>query len=152
MTSPTSAADTFLGQDPVPFYVDGQWTTGKHGNTIEVLRPSTGKLLATDTIYPHPPRKDWDGAINTLAKLIEKHKKDIPAFRRFSGRDRTCRHLKSGVAQGLGRPSQVQGRNIGVRHDEGLSAFNTRDRDLTDAIQPSGLNMDRIISVVCIGH
>ena len=45
MTSPTSAADAFLGQDPVPFYVDGQWTTGKHGNTIEVLRPSTGKLL-----------------------------------------------------------------------------------------------------------
>lgn len=34
---------------------------------------STGKLLATDTIYPHPPRKDWDGSISTLAKLIAKY-------------------------------------------------------------------------------
>lgn len=34
---------------------------------------STGKLLATDTIYPHPPRKDWDGSIATLAKLIKQH-------------------------------------------------------------------------------
>ncbi len=34
---------------------------------------ATGKLLATDTIYPHPPRKDWDSSISTLAKLIAKH-------------------------------------------------------------------------------
>ena len=34
---------------------------------------TTGKLLATDTIYPHPPRKDWDGSIATLAKLIKQH-------------------------------------------------------------------------------
>jgi protein Tex len=34
---------------------------------------TTGKLLATETIYPHPPRKDWDGSIATLAKLIKQH-------------------------------------------------------------------------------
>ncbi|AIP63942.1 RNA-binding transcriptional accessory protein [Burkholderia thailandensis] len=29
----------------------------------------TGKLLATDTIYPHEPRRDWDGSIARLARL-----------------------------------------------------------------------------------
>ena len=34
---------------------------------------ATGKLVATDTVYPHEPRKDWDGSLHTLAKLCEKH-------------------------------------------------------------------------------
>ena len=34
---------------------------------------STGKLVETATIYPHEPRKDWDGSLHTLAKLCEKH-------------------------------------------------------------------------------
>ena len=38
---------------------------------------ATGKLLATDTIYPHPPRKQWDEAIASLAKLIDKHQVDV---------------------------------------------------------------------------
>lgn len=38
---------------------------------------ATGKLLATETIYPHPPRKLWDESIATLAKLIQQHKIDL---------------------------------------------------------------------------
>jgi uncharacterized protein len=34
----------------------------------------TGKVLDTATIYPHPPRNDWDGSLHTLAKLAEKHR------------------------------------------------------------------------------
>ena len=34
---------------------------------------ATGKVLATDTVYPHEPRKDWDGALHTLAKLCATH-------------------------------------------------------------------------------
>lgn len=34
---------------------------------------ANGKLLATDTIYPHPPRKQWTESIATLAQLIQKH-------------------------------------------------------------------------------
>jgi protein Tex len=34
---------------------------------------ATGKLLDTATVYPHEPRKDWDGAIHTLQGLCEKH-------------------------------------------------------------------------------
>ena len=33
----------------------------------------TGKLVDTATIYPHEPRRDWDGSLHTLAKLCEKH-------------------------------------------------------------------------------
>ncbi len=34
---------------------------------------ANGKLLATDTIYPHPPRKQWTESIAALAQLIQKH-------------------------------------------------------------------------------
>ncbi|MEC5213374.1 uncharacterized protein RCH06_001920 [Polaromonas sp. CG_9.5] len=34
---------------------------------------ATGKLVETATIYPHEPRKDWDGSLHALAKLSEKH-------------------------------------------------------------------------------
>ncbi|CAM4243112.1 Tex family protein [Comamonas aquatilis] len=34
---------------------------------------STGKLVDTTTIYPHEPRRDWDGSLAVLAKLVEKH-------------------------------------------------------------------------------
>ncbi|MDP2255211.1 MAG: Tex family protein [Polaromonas sp.] len=34
---------------------------------------ATGKLVETATIYPHEPRRDWDGSLHTLAKLCEKH-------------------------------------------------------------------------------
>ena len=38
---------------------------------------ATGKLLDTATIYPHEPRRDWDGALHTLAGLARKHKVDL---------------------------------------------------------------------------
>jgi uncharacterized protein len=34
---------------------------------------ATGKVLETATIYPHAPRRDWDGSLATLAKLARKH-------------------------------------------------------------------------------
>ena len=34
---------------------------------------ATGKLLDTDTIYPHEPRRDWAGSITTIAALAKKH-------------------------------------------------------------------------------
>ena len=33
----------------------------------------TGKLVETATVFPHEPRKDWDGSLHTLSKLCEKH-------------------------------------------------------------------------------
>ncbi len=34
---------------------------------------ATGKVVDTTAIYPHAPRNDWDGAIQTLALLARKH-------------------------------------------------------------------------------
>ena len=34
---------------------------------------ATGKLVDTSTVYPHEPRRDWDGSLHTLAKLCQKH-------------------------------------------------------------------------------
>jgi uncharacterized protein len=34
---------------------------------------ATGKLLETATIYPHEPKKDWNGSLATLAVLAKKH-------------------------------------------------------------------------------
>ena len=33
----------------------------------------TGKLVDTATIYPHEPRRDWEGALATLRALAQKH-------------------------------------------------------------------------------
>lgn len=41
---------------------------------------STGKLLATDTVYPHAPKNQWDQTIDTLAKLCAKHGIDLIAI------------------------------------------------------------------------
>jgi uncharacterized protein len=34
---------------------------------------TTGKLIDTGTIYPHEPKNDWKGAINTLQDMINRH-------------------------------------------------------------------------------
>jgi uncharacterized protein len=34
---------------------------------------ATGKLVETSTVYPHEPKRDWDGSLHTLARLCEKH-------------------------------------------------------------------------------
>ena len=41
---------------------------------------ATGKLLDTATVYPHAPRRDWDGAIATLARLASAHGADLIAI------------------------------------------------------------------------
>ena len=38
---------------------------------------ATGKLLDTATIYPHEPRRDWDGSLHVLAQLAQKHHVDL---------------------------------------------------------------------------
>jgi len=34
---------------------------------------ATGRLVETATVYPHEPRRDWDGSLHTLARLVDKH-------------------------------------------------------------------------------
>jgi uncharacterized protein len=34
---------------------------------------ATGKLVDTATVFPHEPRRDWDGSIEALARIVRKH-------------------------------------------------------------------------------
>lgn len=41
---------------------------------------ATGKVVATDTIYPHVPQNKWDESIHRLAALASKHNVDLIAI------------------------------------------------------------------------
>ncbi len=41
---------------------------------------ATGKVVATDTIYPHEPRRQWDASIETLARLAAAHRVELVAI------------------------------------------------------------------------
>ena len=41
---------------------------------------ATGKLLDTATVYPHEPRRDWDGALHALRTLCLRHSVDLIAI------------------------------------------------------------------------
>ncbi|HEX8987250.1 MAG TPA: Tex family protein [Rhodocyclaceae bacterium] len=40
----------------------------------------TGKLVDTATIYPHEPRRDWEGALATVRHLAQKHGAELVAI------------------------------------------------------------------------
>jgi protein Tex len=40
----------------------------------------TGRVLECATVYPHEPRRDWDGALHTLAKLVATHSVSLIAI------------------------------------------------------------------------
>ncbi|WP_343233626.1 Tex family protein [Streptomonospora sp. PA3] len=41
---------------------------------------ATGKVVATDTVYPHPPQRRWDEALATLGKLVREHGVELVAI------------------------------------------------------------------------
>jgi uncharacterized protein len=40
----------------------------------------TGKLVDTATVYPHEPRRDWEGTLATLRQLAQKHGAELIAI------------------------------------------------------------------------
>ena len=62
LRQPPLAGHTVLGLDP----------GFRTGCKVAVVDP-TGKVLTTDTIYPHEPQKDWRDALKTLGALILRH-------------------------------------------------------------------------------
>ena len=41
---------------------------------------ATGKLVATDTIYPHEPKRQWDGSLAVLKRMCEEHQVELIAI------------------------------------------------------------------------
>ena len=46
---------------------------------------ATAKVLATETIYPLEPRRDWEGSLHALARLCAEHRVDLIAIGNGTG-------------------------------------------------------------------
>ncbi|MGH8158864.1 MAG: Tex family protein [Rhodanobacter sp.] len=62
MLAAPAGASTVMGLDP-----------GIRTGVKVAVVDATGKLLATDVIYPHEPRKQWNESLVQLAKLCNQH-------------------------------------------------------------------------------
>ena len=75
----------------------------------------TGRLLTTDTVYPHEPRRDWEGALNRLGHLCVSHGVDLIAIGNGTASRETdqlasdlIKRLKTLAAQDAGVKSPVK--------------------------------------------
>jgi uncharacterized protein len=69
MLAAPAGARTVMGLDP-----------GIRTGVKVAVVDATGKLLATDVIYPHEPRKQWRESLVQLAKLCTQHHVDLIAI------------------------------------------------------------------------
>ncbi|HEY8544355.1 MAG TPA: Tex family protein [Acidimicrobiales bacterium] len=66
----------------------------------------TGKVVATDTIYPHPPKRQWNESLATLARLVEAHDVELVAIGNGTASretDKLAGELVAGLARTKGR-------------------------------------------------
>ncbi|CAK0748288.1 putative RNA-binding protein YhgF [Gammaproteobacteria bacterium] len=61
-----AGAHSILGLDP-----------GLRTGVKVAVVDTTGKIVATGTIYPHAPRNDWEGSLNTLTLLCQKFRVEL---------------------------------------------------------------------------
>ena len=69
MLAAPAGAKTVMGLDP-----------GIRTGCKVAVVDATGKLLATDTIYPLEPRRQWNESLAALARLCQKHGVDLIAI------------------------------------------------------------------------
>ena len=91
------------------------------GVKVAIVDP-TGKLLATSTIYPHPPRQQWDESIATLAKLIQQHQVQLVSIGNGTG----SRETDTLVADVMKRHSELKFSKITVS-EAGASVYSASE-------------------------
>ena len=74
MLAAPAGAKTVMGLDP-----------GIRTGCKVAVVDATGKLLATDTIYPLEPRRQWNESLASLAKLCKQHGVDLIAIGNGTG-------------------------------------------------------------------
>lgn len=60
---------------------------------------ATGKVLETSVIYPHQPQNNWDGSLQTLKNLVEKHQATLIAIGNGTGSRETDKLTKDLIKQ-----------------------------------------------------
>ncbi|MDP2034728.1 MAG: Tex family protein [Polaromonas sp.] len=67
---------------------------------------TTGKLVETATVFPHEPRKDWEGSLHTLGKLCEKHGVNLIAIGNGTASRETDK-LAADLIKGMAKVEQL---------------------------------------------
>ncbi len=91
------------------------------GVKVAVVDP-IGKLLETDTIYPHEPRRDWAGAVGRLVELVRKHSVGLVAI----GNGTASRETDRLVAEVMKDPAAAGVRRL-VVSEAGASVYSASE-------------------------
>jgi uncharacterized protein len=83
---------------------------------------ATGKVVATDTIYPHAPKRQWDHAIAMLARLAARHQVELVAI----GNGTASRETDRLAADLIKRHPELQLRSI-VVSEAGASVYSASE-------------------------
>lgn len=83
---------------------------------------ATGKLLNTGTIYPHEPRKDWDGSIHVLAGACKHYGVELIAI----GNGTASRETEKLVADMLARHPDIKAQKV-VVSEAGASVYSASE-------------------------
>ncbi len=106
-----AGAKTTMGLDP-----------GIRTGVKVAIVDKTGKVVATDVIYPHQPRNDWDGSIAKLARLIALHNVELVSI----GNGTASRETDALVADVLKRHSELKFNKITVS-EAGASVYSASE-------------------------
>ena len=82
----------------------------------------TGKLVATDTIYPHEPRKQWDQSLHALGKLCSRHGVELIAI----GNGTASRETDKLAGEVIGKLPQLKLQKI-VVSEAGASVYSASE-------------------------
>ena len=74
----------------------------------------TGKVVATDTIYPHAPARKWDEALRTLVNLARKHKVELVAIGNGTASRETDK-LAAELLKQLASGADADASNVGAK-------------------------------------
>ncbi len=83
---------------------------------------ATGKVLATNTIYPHAPQNQWDKSLRTLATLCQQHKVTLISI----GNGTASRETDKLVAEMLKAKPELKAQKI-VVSEAGASVYSASE-------------------------
>lgn len=91
---------------------------------------ATGKLVDTATVFPHEPRRDWEGALHTLAQLARKHGVNLIAIGNGTASretDKLAADLMKRLAGPQGTPPELSGLQRVVVSEAGASVYSASE-------------------------
>ncbi len=87
---------------------------------------ATGKVLATETVYPHEPRKDWEGSLHVLGRLCAAHGVNLIAIGNGTASRETDR-LAADLIKRLQQGSPETGIDKVVVSEAGASVYSASE-------------------------